>query len=697
MKLLSLSHNIIKVIRFSCKILHYSFVTCLILTNNKHTNRISMRKKVFYVLGVSVLLLAMYSCSNELHITMPQGPQGSDGASAYEVWAQAVKDGIIGWDVDRIDINNYFLYLKGKDGQDGDNGKSAYELWLEEVAKGIANPHHPGEEWARDKIGMQDFWYFLTGAKGQDGSVPAIGANGNWYIDGNDTGVPAKGQDGHSAVVTIGANGNWFIDGKDTGVSAFGRDGNPGSNGKSAYELWAEAVANGIPNPHNPGDDWPKDKTSPSDFWYFLKGDDGKNADENKLEDDRIVIGKPNVLPQSIAPNYNEFVNPEDGSVRYRVYDKEGASAPGAKVKLPEISKEYTADADGYFIVEKGDLPDKKPNSKVAFVSYKGETNMASAENAEVSATMRVRIRLLNPPRLDETDAKSHIAFHPVVERSADGGTSWESIPDYLRGINSRHGIKAYECVDPENITYNSHIYASSILPTSYGTQIDVTQNNYMVRVNRFRKKEWYNASRTIADEWDGADHYFTLVVDGSYYGETLQLNAVTKMAPIQGMPFLKADKITATGWSSPLYSVRVDGEFDLSNVDPNLLFNPALKESVREAHSYYEPEIDTNDYKNSELIVSFIRTNYNVRPNPLPAVSNPTFFIQPVSVSNPAESVWINVSLTTNHHYFYSLNTIGRFRFAEGKEGDVNSLLITRTGTNAAYDYSDISVTYKP
>ncbi|MBE6594693.1 MAG: hypothetical protein E7644_02720 [Ruminococcaceae bacterium] len=56
-----------------------------------------------------------------------------------------------------------------------------------------------------------------------------IGDNGNWFIDGVDSGVPAKGKDGTK--VTIGENGNWFLDGEDTGISAAGKDGANGADG----------------------------------------------------------------------------------------------------------------------------------------------------------------------------------------------------------------------------------------------------------------------------------------------------------------------------------------------------------------------------------------------------------------------------------------------------------------------------------
>ena len=47
-----------------------------------------------------------------------------------------------------------------------------------------------------------------------------IGNNGNWWIDGKDTGVPAQG--GEAPSIEIGHNGHWWVGGKDTGVSARG-------------------------------------------------------------------------------------------------------------------------------------------------------------------------------------------------------------------------------------------------------------------------------------------------------------------------------------------------------------------------------------------------------------------------------------------------------------------------------------------
>ena len=58
-----------------------------------------------------------------------------------------------------------------------------------------------------------------------------IGENGNWYINGYDTGVKARGDDGITP--HIGANGNWYIGESDTLVPARGPKGDKGDKGET--------------------------------------------------------------------------------------------------------------------------------------------------------------------------------------------------------------------------------------------------------------------------------------------------------------------------------------------------------------------------------------------------------------------------------------------------------------------------------
>ena len=322
-------------------------------------------------------------------MTFPEGPAGK---SAYEVWVEAVNNGEIDWPENRTDINNFFLYLKGEDGQ---NGKSAYEIWLEEVEKGLDDPHNPGQKWPADETELNDFWYYLTGADRQNGVTPNIGENGNWWVGGKDTGVPAQGEDGNNGLTpnigqngnwwigdedtgvpaqgedgnngltpnigqngnwwigdedtgvpaqgedgkngltpNIGQNGNWWIGGKDTGIPAQGEDGNegtPGDNGLSAYELWKIEVANGTAIKNDKP--WSEDRTSISDFWEFLRGEDGKDGNDGDDGETVIVEGRFNVIAYRTNLENKEYVNWPDGTLTFKVYDKQQhAAAQGTKV-----------------------------------------------------------------------------------------------------------------------------------------------------------------------------------------------------------------------------------------------------------------------------------------------------------------------------------------------------------------------------
>ena len=76
-----------------------------------------------------------------------------------------------------------------------------------------------------------------NGLDGKDGFTPEAGENGNWWIDGKDTGKSWKGVDGKDgATPVIGDNGNWFIDGKDTGKPSRGERGLDGTNGTNGRD-----------------------------------------------------------------------------------------------------------------------------------------------------------------------------------------------------------------------------------------------------------------------------------------------------------------------------------------------------------------------------------------------------------------------------------------------------------------------------
>ena len=190
-----------------------------------------------------VIVSFMTSCT-DVDITMPKGPKGDTGLSAYEFWKEKVADGTVNWPKDQTEVADFFKFLKGKDGKDGKDGQSAFEQWKDMIASGsVDDPHNPGEKWPSENNTVQDFWRFLTGASGEDGQTPHIGDNGNWFIGKEDTGIGARGRDGQDGkdgkdgtngrdaippTVTIGDNGNWWkwdLDGDryvDTGILAKG-------------------------------------------------------------------------------------------------------------------------------------------------------------------------------------------------------------------------------------------------------------------------------------------------------------------------------------------------------------------------------------------------------------------------------------------------------------------------------------------
>lgn len=77
------------------------------------------------------------------------------------------------------------------------------------------------------------------GAPGKGGSVVTIGANGNWFIDGKDTGFASKGDKGDKGDPgKDGKDGAPGKDGKDGNDGAPGTPGKDGVDGKDALQIW---------------------------------------------------------------------------------------------------------------------------------------------------------------------------------------------------------------------------------------------------------------------------------------------------------------------------------------------------------------------------------------------------------------------------------------------------------------------------
>lgn len=76
---------------------------------------------------------------------------------------------------------------------------------------------------------------------------PEIGPNGNWYINGADTGKPSQGE-----TPEIGENGNWFIGETDTGLPSRGITPNFKAGNTATLPAGSEATASITGTPENP-------------------------------------------------------------------------------------------------------------------------------------------------------------------------------------------------------------------------------------------------------------------------------------------------------------------------------------------------------------------------------------------------------------------------------------------------------------
>ena len=524
------------------------------------------------VLCGMVIVSFMTSCT-DVDITMPKGPKGDTGLSAYEFWKEKVADGTVNWPKDQTEVADFFKFLKGKDGKDGKDGQSAFEQWKDMIAGGsVDDPHNPGEKWPSENNTVQDFWRFLTGASGEDGQTPHIGDNGNWFIGKEDTGIGARGRDGQDGkdgkdgtngrdaippTVTIGDNGNWYINGTDTGKPALGQDGKDGkdgkdgangANGKSAYELWKEYISSGdVDNPHNPDQKWPADRNKQTDFWDFLTG---------KSSVIEIEVGKYNVIPEYWNSSLKEYVVPSDGSVLFTVYDKTGKKVTaGVKVSdLPGVSSTdaFITNEEGQFKVTWDKLPDNKGLSErkgSVTVTVDG-TQETSAGNTLVPNRINVRATITNAFLYYYSN--TNIDDYKVVrliysfERQVDG--EWDKYPTSITTpYNSMKSARVKDINRPVNegnvdkdqlVRYsngNSYLYIIRPLVLTETEKANVAKNDTVGKLAKY--------------EWDQTDNYAALYFGdgtGSYndYGQTVYLQDKIHVPEVYPAPSFKENSV---------------------------------------------------------------------------------------------------------------------------------------------------------
>ncbi len=557
------------------------------------------------------------------------GKDGKDGKSAYDIWVDMITPGNTDdphnpgqkWPSTKKTEKDFFEYLtgakgdpgtpgskviigtndnwfidgedtgipaRGKNGQNGTNGKdglngldgkSAYEIWSELVQKNkMPDRMNPSQTWDKNKFSLADFWAYFSGSNGKDGTdgkdgkTPYIGDNGNWWIDAEDTGVPAKGKDGKNGIdgstpeITIGDNGNWFINNKDTGKPSKGSNGSNGNPGASAYEIWKVEVAKGLTNPHPDdkvygGTKWPKDKIALDDFWFYLRGKDGKDGDDGET----IIKGKPNVIVMPFDAASGEAINPQDGGAVFQVYDKEGEKVgAGVKVKrLPGLnaSLSYTTNNDGIISVPVGDLPDKldiaQRSGFTAEITINGVTEQ-SANNTIVPNKIHTRIIAENVfirEVLAWPYGQIHYGFDPFVgvryklEKQVDG--EWVEQELYV----DKNELTCYEVNDVTKPLEFSNLtkvadYGKRKITGSGPYSTTLVDYFYIARpiVLTAEEKSFTGESLVVQTswkflqtlkpyEWNGQKQYYTIVGENFFYGEKPIMNAAVRSPELYPAP----------------------------------------------------------------------------------------------------------------------------------------------------------------
>ena len=224
---------------------------------------------------------------------------------------------------------------------------------MDGVDTGMSSVGAPGQNGKSPYIGNDGYWYYWSEqageyvksdepARGPQGAMPAvtIGQNGNWVINGVDTGRSSVGPKGDATAVTIGQNGNWFIDGVDTGMSSVGA---PGQNGKSPYigndgywYYWSEQAGEYVKSAEparGPQGAMPAVTIGQNGNWVINGVDTGRSSVGPKGDATAVTIGQ----------NGNWFIDGVDTGM-----SSVGSPGRDGGISFPTI----TLNSDGELVIE---------------------------------------------------------------------------------------------------------------------------------------------------------------------------------------------------------------------------------------------------------------------------------------------------------------------------------------------------------
>lgn len=132
------------------------------------------------------------------------------------------------------------------DGKNGVNGAQWYsaETNIEDVNYGVDGDYYFDTDDYKLYQKENGQWILKVDNFGKPGTTPTISINnnGNWVINGVDTGIKAEGEDGNTPIITINADGYWVINNTPTSIKAKGDNGENGATWLTGSEPPASSV-----------------------------------------------------------------------------------------------------------------------------------------------------------------------------------------------------------------------------------------------------------------------------------------------------------------------------------------------------------------------------------------------------------------------------------------------------------------------
>ena len=357
------------------------------------------------------------------------------------------------------------------------------------------------------------------------------GVNGTNGIDGKD-GVNGKdGQDGkNGSVVTIGENGNWLIDGKDTGLAAKGEKGDKGDTGATGAQ-------------GEKGDKGDKGDTGATGA-QGVKGDKGDNGDYyvpnattgkfDKYTYDaaqkKYVVSATDI--SFLAPGTITAVQDGDKLTLYGVKDAQGKAVPfvldlSHKIASADLflnnHETGAADFDDVLtftsVAEKantfGDLKitDKVFDFKEGQLTVKGDSVLIRVNPTAVTLD-KANIHLMNSQKkeLDFVECTDVHRYTGLATRAVESGL-WVAVFNLKSDFNE-DALKAATSTDDGKILYSVSIKDSkdsdpdARIVTDYDLTLEEQGGKYAgdftvndISIAKIHNRYWYCDDRTSTEK----------------------------------------------------------------------------------------------------------------------------------------------------------------------------------------------------